>query len=484
MAKSGAGDLKMATNNSYNGGTTVSTGKLTVGNQNGLGSGLVSLAAGTTFQQVDFEGNSLTGALPNAFELTGTGNVTMQISFGEKDIWLSQPVTGTGGMTVQGGVRSLTLTANNSFEGGLILKNDTNRIVIASLTALGTGTFRTERTTAGSGRLETMANVSASPGVANPIDIASGAYLNVTADGSNHLWLSGPITSAVGTGSLYKDGSATLTLSGTNTYSGTTAVTAGKLLVNGTNSGTGAVSVSSNATLGGTGSIGGNVTYASGALAKFTEGSPLTIAGTLTLNDNVVHLALPTNLGNGTYTLATYTDLGSTGTFNVTPVIDSGSLAAGGTATVATVMALSSLTVVGACGSDYDTWLGGYTFADGANTTPTGDPDGDGLTNQQEYAFGLNPTLGSSVNPITVPLDQTTGMFTYTRRATPEAAGLTYTVLTSTDLDTWLPDVDATAGQNLIGTADGVETVEVTLSGIKPLAATKLFVRVEAAPTP
>jgi hypothetical protein len=64
------------------------------------------------------------------------------------------------------------------------------------------------------------------------------------------------------------------------------------------------------------------------------------------------------------------------------------------------------------------------------------DTDGDGLTNQQEYAFGLNPTLGSSVNPITVPLDKTTGTFTYTRRATPAASGLTYTVFTSSDLDT------------------------------------------------
>jgi hypothetical protein len=46
----------------------------------------------------------------------------------------------------------------------------------------------------------------------------------------------------------------------------------------------------------------------------------------------------------------------------------------------------------------------------GADTTATGDPDGDGMTNQQEYAFGLNPTLGSSVSPITALLDPVTGL--------------------------------------------------------------------------
>jgi hypothetical protein len=102
------------------------------------------------------------------------------------------------------------------------------------------------------------------------------------------------------------------------------------------------------------------------------------------------------------------------------------------------------------------------------------------LNNQQEYAFGLNPTLGSSVNPVTVPLDKTTGMFTYTRRATPAASGLTYIVQTSTDLVTWTPD--ATAVQTVTGTASEVQTVDVTLSGTIPLTAPSIFVRIKAAP--
>ena len=128
--------------------------------------------------------------------------------------------------------------------------------------------------------------------------------------------------------------------------------------------------------------------------------------------------------------------------------------------------------------TDYDTWAAVYLPTDVSD--PAGDNDGDGLSNQEEYAFGLNPTLGTSVNPITVPLNKTTGMFTYTRRATPAASGLTYTVQTSTDLAAWPTDVTAT--QTVTGTVGDVQTVDVTLSGTIPLTAPSIFVRVKAAP--
>jgi Family of unknown function (DUF6288) len=127
----------------------------------------------------------------------------------------------------------------------------------------------------------------------------------------------------------------------------------------------------------------------------------------------------------------------------------------------------------------YQVWLGEFTFAVGDDTTPTGDPDGDGMSNQDEFAFGLNPTLGSSVNPIVTQLDPGTGNFQYTRRATPAATRLTYTVLTSTDLAGW-----AEGGATETGfTTDGnIETVTVNVTA--PAVGGKLFVRVEATPVP
>ncbi len=122
-------------------------------------------------------------------------------------------------------------------------------------------------------------------------------------------------------------------------------------------------------------------------------------------------------------------------------------------------------------------WINGLDWSAfmSPDLTPTGDPDGDGMNNQQEFAFGLDPRFGSSVNPITVLLDKS-GRFSYTRGST---SGLTYTVLTSTDLKTWTPD---TGALQTPGTAhDGVETVAVQLSILELPTVPKMFVRVAAA---
>ena len=75
---------------------------------------------------------------------------------------------------------------------------------------------------------------------------------------------------------------------------------------------------------------------------------------------------------------------------------------------------------------------------------PADDNDNDGLSNQQEFAFGLSPISGSSVNPILVQLDKGAGTFTYQRRA---GTGLTYKILTSTTLQagSWTEDAAASS---------------------------------------
>jgi hypothetical protein len=124
----------------------------------------------------------------------------------------------------------------------------------------------------------------------------------------------------------------------------------------------------------------------------------------------------------------------------------------------------------------YGTWANG-TFAHAfTDTAATSDPDGDGKSNQEEFAFGLDPTTGSSVNPITQQLAG--GVFKYTRTAN---SGLTYKVYYSTTLSAWT--LDASATQTPAAAVGGVETVTVTLAAAAPLAG-KLFVRVEATQTP
>ncbi len=109
----------------------------------------------------------------------------------------------------------------------------------------------------------------------------------------------------------------------------------------------------------------------------------------------------------------------------------------------------------------------------GVNDQPGDDPDHDGMTNQQEFAFGLKPTKGSSVNPVIKPLDPATGRFQYTRRV---GSGLTYLVLTSTNLQAWV--VDAGTTEENVTTNGDVQTVTVHVSSAP--ANGKLFVRVQA----
>jgi len=46
-------------------------------------------------------------------------------------------------------------------------------------------------------------------------------------------------------------------------------------------------------------------------------------------------------------------------------------------------------------GSAYDTWASGFGLDPATTGAPTADPDGDSFSNEQEYAFGTNPTLGN-----------------------------------------------------------------------------------------
>ena len=77
----------------------------------------------------------------------------------------------------------------------------------------------------------------------------------------------------------------------------------------------------------------------------------------------------------------------------------------------------------------FESWIGGYYTTPGDPRRDSGaDPDHDGLSNFHEFAFGLDPAVGSSANPCT-PLRGT--QFSYTKRAD---SGLSYTVEYSTNL--------------------------------------------------
>lgn len=85
---------------------------------------------------------------------------------------------------------------------------------------------------------------------------------------------------------------------------------------------------------------------------------------------------------------------------------------------------------------------------------------------------------------ISLPFDPRAGTFSYTR-SDPAGAGLSYQVEKASYLSEIAPGlsdwkVDAAATQTVTAITNNAQTVQVTLSGAKPLSAPRIFVRIVA----
>ena len=123
-----------------------------------------------------------------------------------------------------------------------------------------------------------------------------------------------------GTTSIEKQGTGYWRLTGKNVYSGTTKVSEGALIVNGTHTGTGAVTVNAGATLAGTGTLAAAVTI-NGTLMVGDEGSTdkgLTLSGGLKLGSDarlqLNEAMMATTFAKG-QTIQAFTGSVSSGTF-------------------------------------------------------------------------------------------------------------------------------------------------------------------------
>ncbi len=117
--------------------------------------------------------------------------------------------------------------------------------------------------------------------------VSMGATRTITVSNEATTFGAGGVVS--GAGGLVKAGSGTMRLRGDNTYTGTTTVSAGNLIVNGNHTGAGAYSVSAYAGFGGNGVISSAVTVsANGELRPGDGVGSLTLGAGLTLDGNSI----------------------------------------------------------------------------------------------------------------------------------------------------------------------------------------------------
>ncbi|EAT4749423.1 fibronectin-binding autotransporter adhesin ShdA [Salmonella enterica] len=334
IVKSGSDELIVTGDNNYSGGTTISGGTLTVDHADSLGSGdidnsgvlkvgegelentlsgsgsLVKTGSGelTLSGDNDYSGGTIisdgTLIADNADSL-GTGAVAnsgvLQVGEGE----LENTLSGSGSL-VKTGSGELTLSGDNDYSGGTIISDGT--LIADNADSLGTGAVANsgvlqvgegelENTLSGSGSLVKTGTgeltLSGDNSYSGGTTITDGM---LTADHADSLGTGAVANSGVlqvgegelentlsGSGSLVKTGTGELTLSGDNSYSGTTTITDGTLIAANVNAlGGGNIDNSGTLMLDANGAFElANVTTHTGATTALAAGSTLD-AGQLT----------------------------------------------------------------------------------------------------------------------------------------------------------------------------------------------------------
>ncbi|MEI6336467.1 MAG: autotransporter-associated beta strand repeat-containing protein, partial [Methylococcaceae bacterium] len=183
LNKTGLGELTLSSANNYTGGTTISTGQLTVEDSAALGTGAVTINNGATLMLGQNGSNTVT----NVINVAGKG------------------------VNEIGAINSITMADSNTLSGTINLTGDTTI-----------------------GSIHNVLNLTGN--ITGNHNLEMGGEGNINMDGGM----------GIGTGALTKTGSGALYLSGANNYSGGTNINFGYVAVQNSGAlGTGAVAIGS-----------------------------------------------------------------------------------------------------------------------------------------------------------------------------------------------------------------------------------------------
>ena len=260
----------------------MSGGTLTISGAGGVSGGTVTGGTGGTSTVTTASNGSafgsgifMQGTSPTLTFSPGSGQ-----SYTISDVITDQ--TGSGGTAgnagsgsiVKSGVGTLSFSGANGYTGGTTVTAGT-----LALSGAGTLGASTNALTVSGGSVDLGGKSIA----AGALTISSGSIANGTITPTSIVAQGGTVSAALaGTMSLTKTGTDNLILSGTNSYSGATVVSAGTLSVNGDITASSGVTVNSGGTLGGNGIVGATTIASGGTLAPGNSIGTLAVNGNLT----------------------------------------------------------------------------------------------------------------------------------------------------------------------------------------------------------